>query len=801
MRAAKNNLKSTAAVVSRASSPVVEALEQRQLLAAAPWGFWPTQVHMDQVFAQYPWLNGGGNGVAVVDKGIDYLHPLLGGNPTAKTSSPRIVNVYDWNDNDTDPFPDTPEAEDPSTAHATGVAGILAMMPSDQVVDASGNIRHFQGILQNSKLYNLRTSAADSQGSIRDALQWVVDNRERFHITAVNLTDFIGTAAVTPAYATQVKALWDAGVFIATPVANDWKGDSKRGIPAKQPIGFPAKSPYVFGTGGVNIDNTAIRPETQRGAGLDLLGPAVNVDLPYYKPETDAHIFTKGLGNSWGTPHTTGTAVLIQQIDPTITPAEIMQILQDSGVFMADPDAATTGIPGYKALDMLAAIQLAYSRRDDAADSGAGNDTIGTATPVALDANGNGALAKRKLLIHDHDYYTFTVSKAGKYDVSATGGARLLDAGGQSLGTMGTAGLKGVTLAAGTYYVDAYNAGASLSGTYTVAIAAAGTDPGIPPATVGEDGTFNDMKYDGSDNLHFAWYDAASKTLKYAVRNPDKVWSGITTIDGGTDTGNFVSLALDGAGRPGVAYYDANNADLKYAHFNGSSWAVETVDSTNTVGYYPSLKYDASDNPVIAYYYKTGGDLRFASNDGTGWDVAAIDTLDDVGRYPSLALNPASGRWAVAYETTGGRGFKFAQKTKTAWSTTLVDENGAGGGFVSLAFDDNEQPAFSYYDAKNADLRLARFNGGAWGVQTIAAKNSQGLYSNLFFDGGAPVVYFFNKTNLSLNAARANGGGGWDYEPLASNGGRENRVAMMADGTETFSYFDEDTRSLLFGEV
>jgi hypothetical protein len=190
----------------------------------------------------------------------------------------------------------------------------------------------------------------------------------------------------------------------------------------------------------------------------------------------------------------------------------------------------------------------------------------------------------------------------------------------------------------------------------------------------------------------------------------------------------------------------------------------------------------------------------FASTDGTGGALYTIDSKGDVGRYPSLALNPASGRWAVAYETTSGGAFKFAQKTRSSWATTVVDENGAGGGFTSLAFDANDLPAFSYYDAKNADLRLARSDGRVWCTQTIAARNSQGLYSNLFFDSGSPVVYYFNKTGKTLNAARASGNS-WTYELLASNGGRENRVDMMSDGTETYSYFDEATGGLKFGDV
>ena len=163
---------------------------------------------------------------------------------------------------------------------------------------------------------------------------------------------------------------------------------------------------------------------------------------------------------------------------------------------------------------------------------------------------------------------------------------------------------------------------------------------------------------------------------------------------------------------------------------------MQTVDSTNTVGYYPSLKYDAADNPVIAYYYKTGGDLRFASNDGTGWDIAAIDTVDDVGRYPSLALNPASGRWAVAYETTGGRGFKFAQKTKTAWSTTLVDDNGGAAGSCRWRSTTTTSRRSATTTRRTRTCGWPGSTASTWGTQTIAAKNSQGLYSNLFFDAG-----------------------------------------------------------------
>jgi hypothetical protein len=493
-----------------------------------------------------------------------------------------------------------------------------------------------------------------------------------------------------------------------------------------------------------------------------------------------------------------GTAVLLQQIDPTITPAEIMKIIQDSGVYVADTaaNASITGIAGYKRLDMLSAIKMAYSLRDDAFDAGAGNDTLATAGSLSFDSTGTASLIGLKLLAHDHDYFKFTVGADGKFNLSAVAGAQLLDANGNLIATIGAGGLNDQALAAGTYYIHAYSDTMGLGGAYSVSIQTINPEPPPPPpVVVGTGGTFNDMKYDAGGNLHFVWYDAADKTLKYSVRDTGGTWAAVTTIDNAPDVGNFVSLALDSTGKPAVAYYDATNADLKYARFNGSSWDTQTVESTKKVGYYPSLQFTKSDQPVIAYYYRTGGDLKVATNTGSGWQTTTVDSNDDVGRYPSLAINPSTGAWAIAYEATGLGAFKYAQKTGSTWSTTVVDNNGSGGGFVSLAFDPSNQPAFSYYDATNGDLKLARYNGSVWSKTAIATRNNTGMYTNLFFDGATPVIYYYNKTADTLNRVTVNGSV-FSAQTLLTGGGREDRVARTADGTETYSYFDSATGDL-----
>jgi hypothetical protein len=179
----------------------------------------------------------------------------------------------------------------------------------------------------------------------------------------------------------------------------------------------------------------------------------------------------------------TGTAVLLQQLDPTITPAEIMQLMQDGGVYVADnsSDAAITGIAGYKRLDIFNTVKLAYQQRDDASDAGTGNDTQGTAATITLDSTGKGSLTGRKLLIHDEDFYTFTVGQAGTYDLDSLAGAQLMNNSGAVIGTVGASGRLRQSLAAGKYYVHLYDAARSLDGTYSVAIQQA---PAALPATL-----------------------------------------------------------------------------------------------------------------------------------------------------------------------------------------------------------------------------------------------------------------------------------------------------------------------------
>src|SRR5262245_39650854 len=93
-----------------------ESLESRRLLAGdEPFSPAARLIGLDRLLSDFPQLSGAGQAVAVIDTGIDYTHPLLGGGfgPDFK-----VIGGHDFVDDDDDPI-DT-------DGHGTSIAGIIA---------------------------------------------------------------------------------------------------------------------------------------------------------------------------------------------------------------------------------------------------------------------------------------------------------------------------------------------------------------------------------------------------------------------------------------------------------------------------------------------------------------------------------------------------------------------------------------------------------------------------------------------------------------------------------------------------
>src|SRR5689334_11913103 len=101
------------------SDSQVEPLESRRLLATS-WGAIPKLVRQDLAVQQFGQFTGAGQAIAVIDTGIDYTHPNLGG---GFGPGHKVEGGYDFVDNDANPM-DT-------YGHGTEVAGVLAASPFD----------------------------------------------------------------------------------------------------------------------------------------------------------------------------------------------------------------------------------------------------------------------------------------------------------------------------------------------------------------------------------------------------------------------------------------------------------------------------------------------------------------------------------------------------------------------------------------------------------------------------------------------------------------------------------------------
>jgi len=89
------------------------------------------------------------------------------------------------------------------------------------------------------------------------------------------------------------------------------------------------------------------------------------------------------------------------------------------------------------------------------------------------------------------------------------------------------------------------------------------------------------------------------------------------------------------------------------------------------------------------------------------WRLTTVDSVGDVAYYTSLAFGP-DGQPAISYTDNGNWDLKFARYNGSAWSNQTVDSAGNVGLYTSLAFGPDGQPAISYCDNSKRDLKFAR---------------------------------------------------------------------------------------------
>jgi serine protease AprX len=297
-------------------------------------------------------LQGQGITVAVIDSGVDREKDLQVDPYKAKPDS-RVIEQLSFNSN--------PGQLNDASGHGTHVAGIIggSGYRSDGL---------YAGIAPQVNLISLRISDDSGMAYESDAIyamQWVLDNKDKYNIRAVNLS--INSTIESSYHASPLDAaaeiLWFNGVVVVASVGNKGQSDGYNTAKAA-----PANDPFIITVGASDergspdLSDDTISSFSAHSTTLDghskpeiiapgtdiisILGPGDWISDHPDRVVMNGEYFRLS-GTSMSAPMVTGAVALLLQDEPDLTPDQIKYRLINSA----------GGIGGrYPYLDIYAAV-------------------------------------------------------------------------------------------------------------------------------------------------------------------------------------------------------------------------------------------------------------------------------------------------------------------------------------------------------------------------------------------------------------------------------------------------------------
>lgn len=289
--------------------------------------------------------------VAVIDTGVDLNHPELASLLVPGTDKVNLgVNPTppagfhfegDFNGVDNNPQDDV--------GHGTHVAGTIACL--------SNNAAGVAGVTWNCKIMPVRvlarivnnTNSSDVRGTgsaadIAAGIRWAVDNGAR----VLNLS--LGGTTDTQVERDAIAYAVSRGVVVVAAMGNAFL----RG----NPTSYPAAYPNVIAVGATDsADHRASFSQT--GPHIDIAGPGVGVLSTMWD-----NGYTTMSGTSMASPHVAGVAALVLSCNPSLTAAQVGDILRQTARPLRDnpADPVPNNNYGYGCVDALAAVNRACPR-------------------------------------------------------------------------------------------------------------------------------------------------------------------------------------------------------------------------------------------------------------------------------------------------------------------------------------------------------------------------------------------------------------------------------------------------------
>ncbi len=291
-------------------------------------------------------IKGDGQVIAIIDDGIDYTHPDLGGCFGADC---KVIGGYDFVNNDADP--------DAIYGHGTHVAGIAA---------ANGGVI---GVAPNAKLLAIKVCDVDCSASTMIAgSDWCIDNKDEFEIDVLSMSIGFGNYNSSNCPTWMDSVINRAYSFNLPFVIASGNDGFKNGInsPACSLNAISVGAVYDTNLGQVNFcverdvntreclercTENATRDKVSCFSNsadiLDMMAPGADI-----RSTTLNGGYEGGAGTSAAAPHVSGTIALMKQVNPNLKYDEIVNILKTTGVPVTDEGNGLV----FPRIDTLAAV-------------------------------------------------------------------------------------------------------------------------------------------------------------------------------------------------------------------------------------------------------------------------------------------------------------------------------------------------------------------------------------------------------------------------------------------------------------
>ena len=400
--------------------------------------------------AGYSTLDGRGTTTVVIDTGIDVNHTFFGPDLNGNGVDDRIVYQWDFANNDAD-------ASD-WNGHGSNVSSIIGSQDSV-----------YSGVASATNLISLKVFEDTGRGTfayLEKALQWVLANRETFHINVVNLslgdngnwTDDFARYGIGD----ELAALAQTDVIVIAAAGNNYLQFGKMGVayPASDPAAIAVGAtwaanfggPWTVSTGATNYATGAdqIAAFSQRSTDLiDTFAPGAR----FNGANANGGITTMQ-GTSQAAAFVSGAAALAQQIAHQtlgrgLSTGEFARLLRTTGDAIVDGDdeidnVVNTGATFGRLNMVKLAAAIAQLGQTAVTDPGAGSGNGSGSTPVAQQA----AAGVHNVVLAAGD--TVTGAEFGNFQLGSVTGSVFADTNTNGSRDSGEAALDGVRV-----YIDA----------------------------------------------------------------------------------------------------------------------------------------------------------------------------------------------------------------------------------------------------------------------------------------------------------------------------------------------------------